>query len=631
MKIALAQLNSIPGDFASTVEHMLQSAEQAQRQDADLIVFPASLMSGAYPLGLSDRCAYQLDLLDAIDSFAERCPIPAAVPAYVSDDSASYTEIFLCAEGCACPLRRREASRPGNEQISIMDAPASCTISGVSLRFLAGDSDAYPDISACDVALSLVPIPYNFDDTSSLGIYGGLSGFLMPLSEGIPCWFVAMQGVGAYDDVVFAGGSFALAPSGIVAAACPLFEEGISVFDAAPVAEEESISVEPIAGTAVGMPLAALTVPTEEQQWGYLYRALVIAVRDYVRKSGFADVIVGLSGGIDSAMVAAISADALGAEHVLGILMPGPYSSEGSLTDAHDVAERLGIATRTVSIAEPYEVCDALCTEALDGTFGGTAAENLQARLRGTIVMTLANARGALVMNTGNKSESGMGYSTLYGDTVGAYAPLTDIYKGNVYELARWRNAHGPGEVIPQAILEKAPSAELSEGQTDEGSLGMSYKLIDTILDMYVDRGYDAQDIIDEGIDPAVVRRVIDTCMSAEYKRHQEPLGPVVSFKPFVDLGWPLVLKWRDHADVPHKHETVYLSNVTLGDNDEDAIGFDVSMDSEVDEKLDEMLMRSAHQDQVVGMVSDVAFGTFVSGRGPDMDDCLGMPLFSKN
>lgn len=628
MKIALAQMGSVPGDFSSTVERMLQAAERAHLRGAGLVVFPATVLSGAYPLGLCEQRAYQADLLAAVEEFASRTPVLSAVPAYVSDADAGYTEVFLCGEGRACPLRRRETYLPDASFDSCADAPATCTVDGVTVRFLAGDAGLPSEGRAHDAVVALAPLPYSFDDTSTLGIYGVASGALAPLVEGGDGWFALLQGVGAYDDVVLAGGSFVAAPDATVTAACPLFEEDLAVCDIVPVAAwDPQAGVERVPGTLVGMSLDEIETPGESTRTGLLYRALMVAVRDYVRKSGFSDVAVGLSGGIDSSVVATIASDALGAEHVLGVLMPGPFSSDSSVVDARALADALGMRTVTLPIGAAFE--------AFLSTFGaagepleGVARENLQARLRGTALMSLANARNMLVLNTGNKSEAGMGYSTLYGDTVGAYAPLSDVYKGTVYRLAAWRNAQGPVAVVPENVLRKPPSAELSENQTDEASLGAPYATIDRILEMHVERSLDASDIVAAGIDRKTVEHVLSSCSRAEYKRRQEPMGPIVSLKPFVDRGWPVVNGWRDRARDAATGEACPARSCPACADDAQA---EVLERPGVDDMLDAMLARAARQDQVMGMVGDVAFGVMVSGRGPDMDDCFGLPLFSKN
>jgi len=654
VRVALAQIGSVPGAFAQTVERMLHVAEQAQRAGADLVVYPATALTGAYPMGLAEQRSFQLDLLAAIEDFALRTPVAAAVPAYVCDSAGGYTEVFLCNDQTACPLRRREANGPDSAYAGAYEAPAVCTANDVSMRFLAGDA-VLPGELECDLAFSLAPVPYCFDDVSALGVYGAAGGLLAALADGAPCALAVVQGVGAYDDVVFAGGSFAATPDGAVVAVCPLFEEGLAVFDATAAGEDgpEAFEVAPVGqpGAPVGSHLSELGLFSDDERMSYLYRALVVSVRDYVRKSGFADVVVGLSGGIDSALVAAIAADALGPEHVLGVLMPGPYSSAHSVDDSLELAARLGMPTRTVPITG---LCDAslpLVEAALGEPLAGLPLENLQARLRGLLLMTISNARNALVLNTGNKAESGMGYSTLYGDTVGAYAPLTDVFKGTVYRLATWRNSRGPLPVIPQNIIDKPPSAELAPSQTDEASFGASYDEVDAILSMHAERGLDAQDIANAGFDPAVVERVLRSCAVAEYKRRQEPFGPVVSLRPFVDRCWPVVLGWRDRVreEAPAEPGTpgawsIEPADPRMFDDAADLLG-DIAADElrddsaeaaagdrpQIDDVLDGMLVRSAHQDHVAGVVSDVALSAFFSGRGPDLDDLMGVPLFSKN
>lgn len=631
MKIAIAQVGSNPGRFAETVDHMLDSARQAQAGQADLVVFPATVMSGAYPQGLVEHRAYQLDLIAALYDLAARTPVACVVPAYVLDSQDAYTEFFLCEGGDVCPLRRCEAYTSQVEYDSVSSAPVTLSWGGVDLLFVAGAASASAQDVPCDVMLALSPMPFCRDDASSLGVYGLGESVLQPLIAESPCWMGFVQGVGAYDDVVLAGGSFVADADGVIAASCPLFEEGLAVFEVDPAGEEDP-GTPGFPGCMAG-PLAGVRVEDVEsigeQQWaGYLYRALVVAVRDYVRKSGFSDVVVGLSGGIDSSVVAAIAVDALGCEHVRGVLMPGPYSSASSVDDAQALAAGLGIQTRTVPITGMFEVADNGISQALGAAFVGVGRENLQARLRGCVLMSLSNAWGALVLNTGNKSESGMGYSTLYGDTVGAYAPLADVYKGRVYELARWRNSCGPFETIPANVLVKPPSAELSEGQTDEGSFGATYEQIDRVLSMHVDRGLDARDVVQAGVEPEVVDKVLGACVRAEYKRRQEPMGPIVTMRCFADRGWPVVNGWRDRADARDAGEPGLGLWCDLDDADCD----DLETRPEVDETLDAMLQAGAHNNnQAPTAVADVAVSSLAGGNAAQMEDCFGFPMFSKN
>ena len=517
MRVALAQMGSLPGDFSTIVRRMLETAERASRLGADLIVFPTTLLGGVYPIGIGESCAFQMATLDAIEDYAAHAPLCSVVPAYVSDGEMGYAELFLCQDGDAGPLRLREARQ-------LMDGGrlpeaelATIRVAGAVVQLVVGDSGISSHDADADVVIVFSALPFCDQDSSTLLAAGLGDGALQGLVAECPCTIAMLQGVGGYDDVVLAGGSFAASGEGVVLAACPSFEEGLVTFDvdvaiseadprAYPAREMPFVSatgnarpadVPCVTGdaTLVGMPVAAAPSLEPDARTSLLWRALVVSVRDYVRKSGFSDVIVGLSGGLDSSVVAAIACDALGPEHVLGVLMPGPYSSESSITDATELAGMLGMQTRTVPITSLFEAASQLYAQALGGEFAGVASENLQARLRGTTLMSLANATGALVLNTSNKSEAGMGYSTLYGDTVGAFAPLSDVYKSRVYELARWRNSWLGHPVIPQHVLDKPPSAELSPEQTDEASLGMSYDEIDRILTMHVERGMDAGEI----------------------------------------------------------------------------------------------------------------------------------------
>lgn len=266
-----------------------------------------------------------------------------------------------------------------------------------------------------------------------------------------------------------------------------------------------------------------------------MYEACACALRDFVRGAGFSDVVIGLSGGIDSAVVAVMAVDALGADHVHGVLLPGPYSSDHSVADALDLAERLGIEAPIVSITEAYEAFAKALAPACGGGLAGLAAENTQARCRMVAIMALSNAYGWMMLNTGNKSEAMMGYSTLYGDTAGAFAPMGGLYKTDVFACARWRNAHaeqaGLTAPIPENIISKPPSAELAPDQEDERSLGIDYPTLDAILIEAMERGVDAQGVSERlNLPLDQVERVLARADSYAFKRALEPPYPQVKF-----------------------------------------------------------------------------------------------------
>ena len=269
-------------------------------------------------------------------------------------------------------------------------------------------------------------------------------------------------------------------------------------------------------------------------QTGQRYQACVDALKDYAKGAGFTDVLIGLSGGIDSSVVAAMSVDAFGPDHVHGLLLPGPYSSDHSIEDAQELAANLGVQTRTVSICEPFEAFEKVLARACGGELRGLAAENTQARCRMVCLMALSNTFGWMLVNTGNKSEAMMGYSTLYGDTAGAFAPLGGLYKTDVFRVARWRNeqAEAAGGVppIPEHVLVKPPSAELSCGQEDEKSMGIDYPTLDALLVEHVEHGLDAEELKAKGFDGPTVDRILPTVGAYAFKRAMEPPFPDAKF-----------------------------------------------------------------------------------------------------
>jgi NAD+ synthase (glutamine-hydrolysing) len=279
---------------------------------------------------------------------------------------------------------------------------------------------------------------------------------------------------------------------------------------------------------------------------GEVYEALVLGLRDYVQKNGFSSVLLGLSGGIDSSLVAALAVDALGPERVVGVSMPSRYSSEGSKTDAAELVERLGIRYLVIPIEGPFSASLAALADAMEGTPTGLAEENLQARIRGNILMTLSNKFGHLVLTTGNKSEMSTGYSTLYGDMAGGMAVIKDVPKVLVYSLAEYRNSLGEQPVIPQTVLTKAPSAELRPDQRDDDSLP-PYETLDPVLRLYVEEDRSCEEIVAMGYDAEVVKLVIGLVDRNEYKRRQSPPGIKVTTRAFGrDRRLPITNRYRD-------------------------------------------------------------------------------------
>ncbi|MER7160123.1 NAD+ synthase, partial [Streptomyces lydicus] len=363
--------------------------------------------------------------------------------------------------------------------------------------------------------------------------------------------------IGGQDELVFDGDSIVVDKDGGVIARAPQFAEGCVLVDldlpaAAPEPPagvlDDGLRVEHVTLSADPLPAyPPETVGGQAERLGDLeeiYTALVVGLRAYVAKNGFTSVVLGLSGGIDSALVAALACDALGAAHVHAVAMPSRYSSDHSLTDAAELARRTGLSFRTVPIGPMFDAY----MEALSLT--GLAEENLQSRLRGTTLMAISNQEGHLVLAPGNKSELACGYSTLYGDSVGGYGPIKDVYKSVVYQLARWRNEaaadRGRTPPIPENTLTKPPSAELRPGQVDTDSLP-DYDVLDRILACYVDQDRGREEIIAQGFDEALVTRVLRMVDHAEYKRRQYPPGPKISAKGFgKDRRLPITNHWRE-------------------------------------------------------------------------------------
>ncbi len=271
-----------------------------------------------------------------------------------------------------------------------------------------------------------------------------------------------------------------------------------------------------------------------ERIWERVYRDLCDATSEFVQAAGFEDVVIGLSGGIDSSLVCAIVVDALGPAHVYGVMLPGPYSSKESIVDAETLSQSMGIKSLTISITEPYEMFTHEIAKATNEALTGLAAENTQARCRMVCIMALSNAKGWLMLNTGNRSEAAMGYSTLYGDTAGAFSPIGGLLKTQVYMLAKWLNRHDEKTIgyarIPSNVLTKAPSAELSHNQSDEASMGIDYSTLDGILSLYLDFGLNVQEIEARGFDKQKITMVLNRYASYSYKRASEPPYPALDF-----------------------------------------------------------------------------------------------------
>jgi NAD+ synthase (glutamine-hydrolysing) len=570
MYIAIVQNNPRMGALRENAERALEFLDTlaASPYPPDLVVFPAFALTGSPVDGLCFSDAFSVESLDVAHAFMEKASIPAIIGTLIPrplediEGFVSEPEALFCTNGTGGALGFVDI---GNEWGPVRYASSITTvIDGHTISVLLDD---YPepedDFSDSEVVIMLLAKEYR--GTNTMFTASEQLGYLRSFARKDGVWVIVANLVGAQDGTVYDGASVVLRPDGTVAAAAEPFIEQVVTCNlnlgrsAAAGGTSGALGASGVSGvsgasgtgreaTGEGDRLIKPLLPYEAD-----WKALELCVRDYVGKNGFTDVVIGLSGGIDSAVTASLAVDALGAEHVHGVLMPGPHSSQGSVDDAAALAANLGIETLTLPITGPLEAFSVLSQEVLGQEGSFIAQQNIQARIRTIHLMHLSNTFGWLLLNTGNKSEAAMGFSTLYGDTAGALAPLGNIYKTDVYGLAHWRN--GKTAVIPPAIIEKAPSAELYDGQRDQDTLP-PYDLLDRILRLHIEDGlgvdqileYTRQEADDEGITTELVERVLDTVRGAEYKRRQEPLAPSLGYLDMsADRGWPLTNGFRDH------------------------------------------------------------------------------------
>ena len=559
LRVALCQLDPVVGDLDGNVAKVLTALADAEAAGADLAVFPELVITGYPPEDLLVNPAFVEGNLRALDSVAERTGRCAAVVGYVDADGDLYNAAAVCAGGKVHGVWHKELL----PNYGVFDEQRwFCSGAGAG-----GDDHLYlvngvrVGVVVCEDAWSPTgPVARLGDGGAELivvlngspyraGVLGERRRMLATRAADASAVLAYVNLVGGQDELVFDGGSMIFDHDGTLLAAAPQFEEATLVTDlelrpayrkrildprGRPVMPGlPALLVSEQRSDEAGPPLAGGVAP-ELPATEAVYKALVLGTRDYVEKNRFADVLVALSGGIDSSLVAAVAVDAVGPERVHGVLLPSRYSSEGSVADALQLAVNLGIDTRTIEIEPAHEAMLTMLEPVLASGSGpaGVAAENLQARIRGTIVMALSNELGWLVLTTGNKSEMAVGYATLYGDMNGGFAVIKDVPKTLVYELCRYRNDAGTVPVVPLAVLEKPPSAELRPGQRDDDSLP-PYEILDPILYGYVELDRTPAELVGDGFDPDVVRRVVGLVDRAEYKRRQAAPGPRVTSRGF--------------------------------------------------------------------------------------------------
>ena len=529
MKIALAQINSTVGDLDGNRDRIVGRIAEARAAGADLVVFPELAITGYPPEDLLLRPAFIGAAADAAAQAAQAARgIVALVGAPHAEDDGLFNACLVCSDGAVQAVYRKRLLpnygvfdekryfEPGTE-VGLFQ------LSGATLGLTVCEDLWQPGPPAVESASAGARILVNLSASPfHVGKDAEREGMFAERARDAGCALIFCNTVGAQDELVFDGNSFILDAGGDVVARAPGFEEALLLVDL-----EEGGSVTPRLGELDQMRLA-----------------LGLGLHDYVEKNGFGDVVVGISGGVDSALTAALAADALGPDRVHCVSMPSPFTSDGTRSDARAVSESLGVDFREIPIETVVEAFESALAPSFSGRERDTTEENIQARVRGTLLMALSNKHGWLVLATGNKSELSVGYATLYGDMAGGFALLKDVYKTDVWRLSRHLNERAGRELIPASIIERAPSAELAHGQVDQDSLP-PYDVLDPVLEAYVELDLSKEELAARGFDEETVARVVAMVDRAEYKRRQAPPGVKLRPKAFGrDRRMPITNQW---------------------------------------------------------------------------------------
>jgi len=549
LRIALAQLNPKVGALAANLELARKALADAAAAKADILLLSELFLTGYFPEDLLLKPQFIADAIEAARALAESTRgtrVSLLLPTVWRDGQNLYNAVLLAEDGEIVTARfKRELPNDDVffEKRYFASGPLAepMTIKGVSIGVPICEDIWHPEVCAHLVdqgaRILLCPngSPYwrNKQDTRKRLVKARVR------EDNVPMLY--LNQVGGQDELVYDGASFAIEPGDRLVLQGKSFESDFIVSDW----EHTSNGWRCVDGAVRDLP------SVDETPW----RACVLGLRDYVHKNGFQHVVLGLSGGIDSAVVAAMAVDALGADNVHCLMLPYRYTSEASIADAKDCATRLGVRYDVVSIGSPVDAVNAELAALFADRLPDITEENLQSRMRGVVLMAVSNKFGSLLITTGNKSEMSVGYATIYGDMNGGFNPLKDLLKMQVYRLAAWRNAHVPGdcfgpagEVIPQAIIDKAPSAELRPNQKDQDSLP-PYPVLDAILEGLVEEELSVREVVEQGFDLATVKRVEKLLYLAEFKRRQAAPG-VKMTKKALGLGrkYPVTNGYRDES-----------------------------------------------------------------------------------
>jgi NAD+ synthase (glutamine-hydrolysing) len=555
LRVALAQLNPTVGDLDGNLAKLIDAYDRAEAAGCDVVAFPELSTTGYPPEDLVLKPGFVADNLVVLSKLAARTGRCVAVVGFVDQGRDLYNAAAVCANGEIIGRYHKrllpnttvfDEARyftPGH----MSDPLELYVIGGVKVGISICEDIWSPFGPVAEQAAAGAELSININASPfHVGKSAERERMLATRASDSHTAIVYVNQVGGQDELVFDGASVVFDPEGHLLARAPQFNEALLIVDVPvpPVYRKRlldprgritesllptvEVSDAPVThvGPTVGV-MAELLEPDRE-----LYDALVLGTRDYCAKNGFDDVVIALSGGIDSTIVACVAVDALGADHVHGVSMPSRYSSDHSKSDAQLLADNLGIDFRTISIEPAFQAYLDMLAPSFDGREPGLTYENIQSRCRGLLLMALSNEFGWMALTTGNKSEVAVGYFTIYGDSVGGYGVIKDVLKTRVYDLCRYVNRASGREIVPEAVITKPPSAELRPDQRDDQSLP-PYEVLDPILQLYVEDDRTAAEIIELGHDEAMVRRITRLVDVAEYKRRQSPPGVRVSRKAF--------------------------------------------------------------------------------------------------
>ena len=548
LKICLAQLNPTLGDLEYNTEKALAVVFKAKKRNVDLVVFPEMFISGYQ---LQDLVLKEQFLSDVKLCLKEMCDKVSEGPTVLIGapeiENGKIYNSYFCMDHGSISVAARKYHLPNTDifderrYFNKGSLAKPIKVLGINVGTPICEDIWYPDVieymvnEGARIIISPNGSPYS---RGKVQLRHKLAA-LRAKENKIPLIYLNL--VGGQDDQVFDGGSFVVEKNGKILYAMPQFEEATSIV------EFNNGIIHNLDGE-----VTSNIIQNENSQD---YRAMCLALEDYVKKSGFSKVLIGLSGGIDSALVTAIAVDALGAENVLCVRLPSIYSSDGSLIDAEAMTEILGCRLDTVAIGDINEEILRALNPLFEGTKNGLAEENIQARIRGLLLMAMSNKFNCMLLTTGNKSEVAVGYSTIYGDMAGGYNPIKDLYKTRVYNISKWRNENhlswmqGPkGIVIPNTIINKAPSAELRPDQKDQDSLP-PYSLLDAILEGLIEEDLSVGDLVNRGFDKETVKAIESLIYGSEHKRYQAAPGVHLTDKSFwLGRRYPIIQKWRDKS-----------------------------------------------------------------------------------